>query len=541
MRRSAVLVIVGLALGVACLAPSVANAAEFTQCPPVFKDTGCKFLIVVTNTGVTVEEDPTQEPFYEGADDTLFGIENKSSSPITQLPLSAPNDIFGFDEDGICNPGGLPVPPGCVVLAKNAKGEPTNGEVTPGGGSTCEVQDGACGFEPSAGEPLTTTFPEGIGLAGFSKSGIPVTGYEGPTSWYSNLSSGFNSGIVNFSPAIAPGSSTYFGLEEAPSVLIGSPTTLSTSLSGGGQSGPSISVVQGTPVTDGATVGGSAGAAATGEASYAIYSDAGCITLVTAAGSAAVSGGVAGPSTAESALAPGKYYWQAHYGGDINNQAVSSTCGSEILTVLAPTATTTVQSAGGVSGASLTVPKGTAVTDQAHITGTLAASATGTVSYTLYKDNKCTVPAAPASSVIVTGGAAGASAGVKPGVGTYYWKASYSGDAVNAPSTSTCGSEVLTVALQANVGLPSSKICLSRRKFIAHPRAPKGVKLVFVQVFINGKLKSQGKLTHNHTTINLIGLPKGTFKVAMVVKSSTGKLYEDVRTFHTCVPKKRKK
>jgi hypothetical protein len=84
-------------------------------------------------------------------------------------------------------------------------------------------------------------------------------------------------------------------------------------------------------------------------------------------------------------------------------------------------------------------------------------------------------------------------------------------------------------------------VCLSKRKFIAHPRAPHGVKLVRVEVLINGKPKSQGALTKRHTTINLIGLPKGTFKISMVVTASNGKKYVDIRTFKTCVPKKHKK
>ena len=112
---------------------------------------------------------------------------------------------------------------------------------------------------------------------------------------------------------------------------------------------------------------------------------------------------------------------------------------------------------------------------------------------------------------------------------------------LNGPSGSACGTETLVVAQKANLGLPSSNVCLSRRKFIAHPRSPKGVKLVSVEVLINGKLKSRGKLTSHHTTIDLIGLPKGTFKVSMVVTSSKGKKYADIRTFHTCVPKKHKK
>ncbi len=548
MRRSAVLVFVGLTLGVAWLMPSAASAAEFEQCPHVDKDTGCQFLIMVTNSGVTVPNDSSQSA-YDGEDDTLIGIENTSSKSISSFPLSSAKNIYGFDGDGLCDPPEAPRAPGCVVLAEEREHKAP--KVTPG--SKCEInavetendEEEPCGYEPPAGEPTgLTSFGEGIEAVGFAANGDAVAGYEGPRVWYSNITSGGTSGVINFSPALAPGEHTYFALEEAlfeSSLTVGSSTTVTTTLSGGGQSGTSISVVQGTAVTDTASLSGAGASVASGSVTYTVYSNPECTTVVAQAGSAAVSGLSAGASTALSSLAPGKYYWRASYSGDINNQAATSLCGSEILTVLAPTTTTTTQSAGGVSGSSLTVPQGTSVTDQAHIAGSLAASATGTVTYVLYKDSKCTVPAAAGSSVTVVGGATGPSAAIKPKVGTYYWRASYSGDSANAASTSACGSEVLVVALKANVGLPSTNICLSRRKFIAHPRAPKGVKLVSVQVFINGVLKSQGKLNHDHTTISLIGLPKGTFKVAMVVKSSTGKLYEDVRTFHTCVPSKHHK
>jgi hypothetical protein len=551
MRRSMVLAVIGMALCIVALAPSLASAAQFTQCPPVDKDTGCQFLLVVSSGGVTVGTDASQGP-YDGEDDTLVGIENTSSSPIPSFPLSSAKNIFGFDGDGMCDPPAPPRAPHCIVLAKNSEGNvPT--KIKPG--KECEhepaepeAQEGEepCGFEP-AGEPAgLTSFGNGAALVGFTADGDAVSGYEGPRVWFSGINLEGTSGTVNFSPALAPGEHTYFALEEAlfeNGLTIGNPTTVATTLSGGGQSGGSISVVQGTAVTDTASLSGASATVATGTVTYTVYSNPECTTVATAAGSASVSGLTAGASSAISTLAPGKYYWKASYSGDVNNQAASSTCGGsgEVLTVLAPTTTTTVQSAGGVSGASLTVPQGTPVSDQAHIAGALAPSATGTVTYTLYKDSKCTVPEAASSSVSVVAGAAGPSAAIKPKVGTYYWQASYSGDGANAASTSACGSEVLVVALQANVGLPSTKICLSRRKFTAHPRAPHGVKLVSVQIFINGVLKAQGKLSHDRTTISLVGLPKGTFHVAMVVKSSTGKQYEDVRTYHTCVPKKHHK
>jgi hypothetical protein len=320
-------------------------------------------------------------------------------------------------------------------------------------------------------------------------------------------------------------------------------TTLSTSLSGGGQNGASIAVPQGTPVTDTASVGGSGGPSASGSVTYEIFGNSSCSGAATAAGSGAVSSGVAGSSSAAVAagLAPGKYYWRVSYSGDTGHEPSTSPCGSEVLTVLAPTSTSTVQSGGGISGASLTLPQGTAVTDQARVSGSLAANATGTVAYTLYKDSKCT--AAVTSSVgSVVKGVASSSSAVKLKPGTYYWKAVYGGDAADVGSTSACGSEVLVVAEQdSNIGLPSTKMCLSRRKFVVHPRAPKGVKLVSVVIQINGKTVKTGRLSKDRTSVSLIGLPKGTFRVSLITKSSTGKLYEDIRTFHTCVPGKHRK
>src|SRR5436853_281139 len=43
-------------------------------------------------------------------------------------------------------------------------------------------------------------------------------GYEGPRTFYTNVSVNADSGRVNFSPALQPGEFTYFSLEEPPSL-----------------------------------------------------------------------------------------------------------------------------------------------------------------------------------------------------------------------------------------------------------------------------------------------------------------------------------
>jgi hypothetical protein len=70
----------------------------FTQCPPVGLDTSCAVLIVFNPDGSrTTFVDPTQVPF-DGFEDTLVGVQNNSSSPVTSLALTGPG-IFGFDGD----------------------------------------------------------------------------------------------------------------------------------------------------------------------------------------------------------------------------------------------------------------------------------------------------------------------------------------------------------------------------------------------------------------------------------------------------------
>jgi hypothetical protein len=424
MRRMALLVVTSLAVIAVWLLPSSASAL-FSQCPPVVRDTGCQFLVVVGEGGTQVVEDPAQPPYDPGGEDALLAVQNNSSKPISSIGLYAGNDFFGFDNDGICHNVGQPWAPGCVVLAENTQRQPMASA-----GASCPPEKEVCGFPPPAGEPAANTFPAGISIVGYGANGDAVTGYEGPTSWFSDISPDAHEGIVHFSPAIASGASAYFALESPPL--------------------------------------------------------------------------------------------------------------GEIPAVLTPTSTSTKQSGGGLHAAMLTVPAGTPVQDGATLAGSGIATASGVVTYTLYRDRACTSAAAKSSTATVVAGRVGLSAPVTPAPGKYYWRAAYSGDSVNAPSSGACGDEVLQVARPADFKLPPTKTCLSRRRFIAHPRSPRGVSLTHVTVMVNGKRRFTGRLVGTHTTIDLRGLPVGTFHVAMIARSSKNRLYEDLRTYHTCIPRHRR-
>ncbi len=140
MKRIAPMVAV-MAVGLATwVGTASAGAAGFTQCPPVDKDPGCQFLINATDNGVAVAEEPVGP--YDAEDDTLVGIENTSSKPITAIPISSTEPIFGFDGDGMCEPPELPRSTGCVVLPDNSAHEPQSEH-----GKPCPVSEAAPGAQ----------------------------------------------------------------------------------------------------------------------------------------------------------------------------------------------------------------------------------------------------------------------------------------------------------------------------------------------------------------------------------------------------------
>jgi hypothetical protein len=86
--------------------------------------------------------------------------------------------------------------------------------------------------------------------------------------------------------------------------------------------------------------------------------------------------------------------------------------------------------------------------------------------------------------------------------------------------------------------LPSSKRCLSARKFTIHLRKKKGVTVRNAVVYVNGKtkVKVQGK-KKLRAAINLRGLPAGQVKVKIVLTTTKGGKLVSTRTYKTCKAK----
>jgi hypothetical protein len=141
-------------------------------------------------------------------------------------------------------------------------------------------------------------------------------------------------------------------------------------------------------------------------------------------------------------------YTGTNAGTDTVTATFGSATGTASVTWTSPTSTqiSTSLSGGGQSGAAISVPPGTPVTDTATLAGSNVATAGGTVTYTAYSNSTCTTAVGSPDTVTVTDGSVPASTPVTlTATGTYYWTASYSGDASNAASASACGTETAAV------------------------------------------------------------------------------------------------
>jgi parallel beta-helix repeat protein len=189
------------------------------------------------------------------------------------------------------------------------------------------------------------------------------------------------------------------------------------------------------------------GTTPTGSITFSLYGpgDSTCSTDLVA-GSASFHSIVLSGGSAQSpdytTTQAGTYRWIAHYSGDLNNVPVTGGCGAESVSVTQATPSLpTVPSAGGAVG--------TAITDTANVTGGYTPS--GTITFSLYApgDSTCAADLLAGSTsfhgVPLSSNSATSPAYTTQHAGDYRWVATYSGDANNSGSTTTCGDEQVTI------------------------------------------------------------------------------------------------
>jgi hypothetical protein len=131
---------------------------------------------------------------------------------------------------------------------------------------------------------------------------------------------------------------------------------------------------------------------------------------------------------------------------DASDEILDSNVFIQARSLVSGTVITTSLSGGGQSGAQIIVPEGTTVIDSSILSGANIGTAGGSVTYTVYSDNQCSLTVANAGTKTVTNGTVSDSDPVPFNqAGTFFWQAAYSGDANHSPGQSTCGAETVTV------------------------------------------------------------------------------------------------
>ena len=191
-----------------------------------------------------------------------------------------------------------------------------------------------------------------------------------------------------------------------------------------------------------------------GTVKYAVYSNNGCTTEYSSAGTMTVANAVVPDSDSVTFTAAGTYYWRATYSGDGNHQPASSSCTA--ITVNKKTPTMTTSASGPV-----TVGSGT-ITDTATLSG--GYNMGGSVSFSVFApgDTICATPLAPPpTSATVIGDDDYTSGAFTPAAaGTYRWIASYSGDANNNAVSGNCDVANASIVDKATPAMSTSALLL---------------------------------------------------------------------------------
>jgi hypothetical protein len=212
-------------------------------------------------------------------------------------------------------------------------------------------------------------------------------------------------------------------------------------------------VTVGANIKDTATLSGLISPTGTGTVTFRLFSDPECKTQVFSS----TTGGITANGTVASAeFATNEartYLWTATFSGDANNKEVSSPCGGEASAVAkaTPSIATTQQPASGTLGATFK--------DAATIGGLFGAKPGGSITWKLYNNSKCegAAVASDGSVAVSANGAYGTPSGAAPSAaGTYYWVATYSGDANNNGVSSACAAEPVVVNAPVEPGTASA-------------------------------------------------------------------------------------
>ena len=213
-----------------------------------------------------------------------------------------------------------------------------------------------------------------------------------------------------------------------------SPTTLVTSLSGGGNTGVSINVPPTTPVIDSATLPGANTATAGGTVVYGVYSNSSCAAEVAPAGTVTVTNGVVPNSTAVTLAAlRARTTGTPRTPGDFLNEPSNNACSEvESVALQPPNVATVVDDAALATTWNSSEVTGASAYDTATVTGS-SGTPTGTVMYNCSRTRRAPVSRRrPPPSPWLPERSPNSASTVALGARTYSYEADCSGNSLDA-------------------------------------------------------------------------------------------------------------
>ena len=211
----------------------------------------------------------------------------------------------------------------------------------------------------------------------------------------------------------------------ASSATAAAPVTVTKASPSVSNSPQPASAVVGSTIADQATV--STGYSPSGTVTFRLYDNSTATGSPLFTDTEALANGSATSATYPT-TATGTYYWVATYNGDTDNNTASSGTAAGPVTITLPTPDISTSP----QPASVTV--GATIADQATVSGGF--NPTGTVTFDLYDNPNATgSPVFTDTEPLADGGATSATYPTAT-AGTYYWVATYNGDANNTTSSS---------------------------------------------------------------------------------------------------------
>ena len=303
-------------------------------------------------------------------------------------------------------------------------------------------------FGPQASAPTTcTSGGTSLGTASLSSSGsaTPTSAFTPSQAGNYWLYASYAGDASNNTAASAcPPGAQITVAKAAPTLTAGAPATAAAA-----------TTITAAAIT--ATLGSSSGTNATGTIMFTVFgpqptAPTNCASGGTPVGNASPAGnGAYHPSAGYSPPAAGTYWWYASMNGDANNNGATSACGSGMpSTVVNANATTISLTAQGSDTTNAPIAASAIAASLSGTTG----SAGGTITFYVWGPQASPPSGCPAGGyAFASAGVSGShaynpSAGFTPTVaGTYWWSASYGGDANNNGSGSACGSGMASTAV----------------------------------------------------------------------------------------------